>query len=265
MEIRDSHFLITGSNRGIGNAIAKVAAREKCNLYLANRTIDSALETQLKELGALNVLQFKVDLSSRKELAKFSEQIIQYPISILLNNSGTLVGGLLENQSTTEIDNLLEVNLRAVIVLTKAILPGMISRKKGLIINNSSVSAIMPFQGASTYAATKAAVLSFTRCLQNELGGTGVSTLSLVTPGVETRMFNEIPTKFGSFLNVKNLSAISAEDYAERVRTAILENQTELHPRGITRIAEQLAIIAPKLYNTLTGLQFNRHGADSKT
>jgi short-subunit dehydrogenase len=85
----------------------------------------------------------------------------------------------------------------------------------------------------STYAASKAAVMAFTDCLQAELQSTGVSTLCLITPGIKTRMFDEIASKFGKHLEIP-MENISAEKYADRIRSAILADKTKLYPQGST-------------------------------
>ena len=111
----------------------------------------------------------------------------------------------------------------------------MVQRKQGKIINHASVSAFMHFPCASTYAASKAAVVAFTDCVQAELQGTGVNTLCLVTPGIKTRMFDEIEVKYGKNFEVPT-DSISPEEYAEQIKQAILKDETYLIPRGATGI-----------------------------
>lgn len=91
----------------------------------------------------------------------------------------------------------------------------------------------MHFPCSSTYCATKAAVLAFTNCLELELKSTKVTTLTLVTPGVKTRMFDEIASKFGKHLEIP-MENITAEKYADRIRSAILTDKTKLYPQGST-------------------------------
>lgn len=152
-------------------------------------------------------------------------------VDILFNNAGLLTGGLIESQSIDEIYSMFQVNLNALVHLTRAIIPEMVKRGRGKLINNSSVSAFMHFPCASTYAASKAAVVAFTDCIEAELNGTGVSTLCLVTPGIKTRMFDEIETKY----------SISTEEYAIKIRSAIESDDKYLFPGGATAVGLWLA------------------------
>ena len=195
MKIDGAKILITGSNRGIGLAVAQEMARRKAHLHLQMRSQDSKLTESLLALGALSVKIWQVDLSVRDQIEKWLSELQNEKVDILFNNAGQLTGGLLEDQKIDEIYSMFQVNVNALVHLTHGLLPGMIQRRFGKIINHSSVSAIMHFPCASTYAASKAAVLAFSNCLQLEVAGTGVSTLCLVTPGIQTRMFNQISEK----------------------------------------------------------------------
>ena len=258
MEIKDQQILITGANRGIGRAVALMCAESKGHLHLVNRTVDPELEPLLKKAGALSVTQYQVDLGSNAALEAFLSKYGGLELDILINNSGQLTGGLLEDQNMDEIDSLLQVNVRALIRLTKAFLPGMIQRKKGKIINQASVMAYMALPCASVYAASKAAVAAFTQCLEGELSGTGVTTLLLITPGVETRMFSDIPKHYGSHFKLSFIKSLPSKEYAKRVREAILEDLTELRPPGATGMGLVLAQHAPWAFRSLAKRAFHR-------
>jgi len=258
MEIRDSHILITGANRGIGKAVAQMCAENKAHLHLIVRKEEFELEKELKELGASSVKIYQVDLTKRTEIEHFLRTIKKTEIDILFNNAGQMVGGLLEAQSVEDIYCMLQVNVNALIHLTHGILPSMLKRKKGKIINHSSVAAVMNFPSASTYAASKAAVLAFTNSLKTELKGTGVTTLVLVTPGVETRMFRDIPKAFGTNLDLGLLKSIPAKKYAQMIREAILEDLPELKPSGLTGVGLLVAQHVPKIFDNLIFNRFKR-------
>ncbi len=178
MKILNSKILITGSNRGIGWALAQEMAKRKAHLHLQMRIQMQAeipkFTDELLALGASSVKIWLVDLGERSEIDKWVQDLQKENMDILVNNAGQLTGGLIENQKIDEIYSMFQVNVNALVHLTHGLLPGMIQRKRGKIINNSSVSAIMHFPCASTYAASKAAVLAFSDCLQIELQGTGV-------------------------------------------------------------------------------------------
>mgnify|MGYP001018404328 CR=1 FL=1 len=175
-------------------------------------------------------------------------QIQNKKIDILFNNAGLLTGGLLDEQKIDDIHQMLQVNVNALIQLTHAVVPKMVLQKHGKIINHSSVSAVMHFPSASTYAASKAAVWAFTDCLEQELKGTGVSTLCLFTPGIKTRMFDEIDKLYSKNIEVPK-NSISPDEYALRIISAIESDQTHLEPVGMTGIAFKTATHFKSLFN----------------
>lgn len=260
MKINGQHVLITGANRGIGHATALMMAKEGAHLHLANRTTESTdtLIDEMKRAGAASVRIYSLDLSQFSAIQKFWDKLGDQQIDIVFNNSGQLTGGMLEDQTPEEIDQMLFVNVNALIHMTRFALKGMLKRKSGKIINHSSVSSVMPFPGATTYAASKAAVRAFTTCLQYELSGTGVSALTLITGSIETRMLKEIPTKYGKFLNVAGLQGMEPADYALRIREAILDDRTELLPSGWNLAGFSIASYLPGLYRKGVQARFRR-------
>lgn len=259
MNLKGSTILITGANRGIGQATAYEAARRGAPIVLANRTSDPDLQKKLLLAGSPRVDFFQVDLSRRENIDEFLLKIKDIKIDILFNNAGLLTGGLLEEQPINEIYDMLQINVSAVIHLTHSLLPQMLKRNSGKIINHSSVSGIMNIPCASTYSAAKSAVLAFNNCLRQELVGTGVSTLALITPGIETRMYKDIPNKYGKNLNVSSfLKSITPENYAKQICDAIESDQEYLWPKGATRISLLLAQHAPRLFEYLMRKNFYR-------
>jgi uncharacterized protein len=246
METKGANILITGANRGIGTAVAKRLAKH-----------DSALISDLKKAGAKDVVVIETDLSSRAGVDALAKEISKLKIDILFNNAGLLTGGLLEEQPIDDIYNMLQVNVNALIHLSQAVLPQMLKRKKGLIINHSSVSGIMHLPCASTYAASKAAVLAFTNSLRQELKNTGVQTLVLITPGIKTRMFDKIEDLYGKNIATPK-DTISTEKYAEMIREAIVENLDILNPSGLTGAAVQVAKYLPVLFEKAVSFKFKR-------
>jgi short-subunit dehydrogenase len=133
----------------------------------------------------------------------------------------------------------------------------MVKQKSGKIINHSSVSAVMHFPCASTYAASKAAVWAFTDCIEQELKGTGVSTLCLFTPGIKTRMFDEIDVLYSKNIEVPK-DHISPEDYAKKILNAVKKDQSYLEPTGATGAAFTLAKHFRSVFNLGVSKAFKR-------
>ncbi len=248
MKIENQNILITGANRGIGLGFAKACARKKSNLILAIRKNDPELIQELKNLGAGSVQIIESDLSTRAGVDQLISNVNHLEIDLLFNNAGLLTGGLLDEQKIDDIYQMLQVNVNSLIQISHWAVGKMVARKKGKIINHSSVSAVMHFPCATTYAASKAAVAAFTACLEQELKGTGVSTLCLYTPGIKTRMFDEIDKLYSKNIEVPKES-ISPDEYALKIISAIESDQTQLTPTGMTGIGFQAATHFKGLFN----------------
>lgn len=257
MELANRHIFITGANRGIGFAIAKMAAQEKAHVHLVVRQDDPHLVEAIQAAGATSVKLWTADLASREGVERLANSLKNETVDILVNNAGQLTGGLLEEQSLDEIYSMFQVNVNALVHLSRAVIPGMVARGRGKIVNNSSVSAVMHFPCASTYAASKAAVLAFTDCLQVELKGTGVDTLCLITPGIKTRMFDEIEVKYAKNFEIPT-DSISPDEYAAQIKEAILKDHERLEPRGATAFGLAVARYIPSLFRMEVNRRFHR-------
>lgn len=240
MQVVDKYVVITGANRGIGKAFAEICAKEKSHLILVIRKNEPALVAGLKSLGAVSVQVIEADLSEKSEVDRVAKKLVAGKVDILFNNAGLLTGGLLESQDLDEIYKMFQVNVNALVHLTHAVIPKLVTQGSGKIINHSSVSAIMHFPCASTYAAAKAAVWAFTDCIQQELKNTGVSTLCLITPGIKTRMFDEIDKLYAKNMEVPK-DSISPEKYAAKILNAVKKDWTYLEPSGATGATLALA------------------------
>nr|HPI41729.1 SDR family NAD(P)-dependent oxidoreductase [Pseudobdellovibrionaceae bacterium] len=239
------------ANRGIGWALAQALARKGAYLILLNRTTLGEKLNLLTQQGATGIEEFLIDFSQPHEINHFLQQWGSRPFDVLINNAGQLTGGPLLDQPFLEIQQMLAVNLNATIQLTQGLLPILIQQKSGKLVMNASVSAVMYFPFASTYAASKAAIMALTYSLRAELKGSGVSTLLLFTPGIRTRMFNEIETKYGKHLDVSQLPTLSADEYAQIVVSKIEADEEEYLPRGSTGWVFRLARSWPSLFAQL--------------
>lgn len=257
MEIKNRQILVSGASRGIGRAFSMMCAQNGASLHLIVRKEEADLKAELLVQGAKAVTFWLADLSDRESLEKVAAQLKNVQIDIVFNNAGMLTGGLLEKQDLSEIHQMLFVNINSLIHLTHILLPGMLERKRGLIINNSSVSAYMHFPCASTYAASKAAVAAFTDCLRVELKDTGVRTLLLITPGIKTKMFDDIDKLYGPNMQVPK-SSISTNQYAEMIKEAIIEDLEILKPAGFTGLGLKVARYLPAVFEAQTKRFFKR-------
>ena len=259
MQIKNKHVVITGANGGIGKSFALMCAKENAIVHLVVRKRDENLIKEVRQAGAVEVFLWEADLSVFDNIEDLLKILNQYPISILFNNAGLLTGGLIEEQPLADIYKMLQVNVNALIHLSRGIIPGMIERKSGKIINNSSVSAIMHFPCASTYAASKAAVAAFTDCIRLELKGKNVSTLLLITPGIKTKMFDNIATLYSENIKVPEES-ITSDEYALRIKKAIIADDDILMPPlfSSTGLALSFSANFKKSFEKILSSQFIR-------
>lgn len=257
METKKAQILITGANRGIGRAFAKAIAADKAHLHLVVRKKDPELEAEMIASGAASCQIWLADLSERKSVEKLISETADLKLDILFNNAGLLFDGLLEEQNMDDIYQMMQVNVNSLIQLTHAFLPRMLQRKKGKIVNHSSVVAGMHFPGHSTYAASKAAVLAFTNALRLEIKGSGVTSLCLITPAIKTRMFDQIIDGFGQKIEIPK-TAMPPSKYADMIREAILLDLDVLSPKGMTGFGFQLAKFAPKIFDLEIARRFKR-------
>lgn len=257
MEIKNRHIVITGATRGIGQAFAKICAQDKAHLYLVGQSDNSDLLEELKKEGAKSVTFLKYDLRLPGQVDELLQSLKDINVDILFNNAGVMVGGLFESQDLSKIQEMFQLNINALIHLTHGVLPGMLERKRGKIINNASILAYMHLPCASTYAASKAAVAAFTDCLRLELKETGVSTLLLLTPPVNTSMMDEVEEVFKGHLNIP-LPTISSSRYAMMIREAVLSDLTELEPSGWTGMGLKVAKFAKPLFEFEALRRFKR-------
>ncbi len=251
MKISGSRVFVTGGNRGIGRALAEAFKAAGADVTVGVR--ETAAENTFKSIN--------LDLSTRASIEASLPEILKAEFDILVNNAGMLTGGLLEDQPLDEIYSMFQVNLVGLTHLTRAVLPGMVARGRGKIVNNSSVSGVMNFPMASTYSAAKTGVIALSACLNVELRGTGVSSLVMVTPGVKTRMFDEIPKKYGSKMDLALLEgAIRPEAWARKVIEAVQDDRDVLLPTGMTRVGLVMARFTPKAFSSFVGTKFQRSG-----
>lgn len=259
MNFNEKHVYITGSNRGIGLAFAKHAASLRCHLHLLNRSeIEADVRDELEKRGAASIEELDIDLLDRDSIDRTLAKITDQPIDVFINNAGLLTGGLIEKQPLDDIYKMLQVNVNGLIHLSRGIVPTLLQQKSGVIVNNSSVSGKMFFPCASTYAASKAAVVAFTECLSQELHGTGARTLLVVTSGVKTEMYDNIENLYGDNLELDFLSAIPGEDWARSVFESIAKGDRICWPPGSSRFGVWFAHHFPTLFQRLIRSKFHR-------
>jgi short-subunit dehydrogenase len=257
MDLTGHTALVTGANRGIGKAILEALAERPLDLLLAGVRDPAAFDPPAAG-AAREVRPVALDLSSRESIDEGVAGLGDASIDLLVNNAGLVTGGLLEEQELDDIYAMLQVNLAAVIQLTRALLPGMLDRGRWKIVNNASISGYAYFPAASTYAASKAGVVAFTESLRRETKGTGVTCLHLVTGGVETDMLGETENTYGKHLDTSHWDSVAADEWAAKVLRAIEADDDVLGPGGKTSIAKLASRGPAFLLDAIAGRSFSR-------
>lgn len=257
MDFAGCTALVTGANRGIGLAIARRLAAEPFALLQAGmRDPSCAAEVVAPAGGAADVRPVELDLGSRASIERCAAELA--PVDLLVNNAGLMTGGLLEEQDIEEVYAMFQVNLVAVTHLTKLLLPGMLERGRGKIVNNASISGYAYFPAATTYAASKAGVVAFSESLRRELKGTGVDVLHLVTPGVRTDMMDATQKVYGRHIDTAEWDLQDPDEWAEKVVGAIRSDARVLGPGGRTAFAKLASRGPGFVLDAISGRMFTR-------
>lgn len=205
--------LVTGASSGIGQETAMRLAKTGFQVIAAARRMDRLAKLANQFQG---IIPKQVDLSQPEDTEAFCRYIsgLPKPVSVLINNAGYSIRGVLEDVSIEAIKRLFEVNLFALIRITQACLPGMRNLRKGTIVNLSSIAGKFTFPGSGVYAATKYAVEGITDALRLELAPFGIRVVA-IRPGPIATEFNEVGNKLTG-----DLMARTDPDYKSFYQTA---------------------------------------------
>ena len=192
--------LITGASRGIGREIAKTLSKEGYKV-IANY---NKSEEQAKELQKDGIDIFKADISKREEVKNMVEFVLEKykKIDILINNAGISNGKMFTDVTDEDWNKIINTNLYSVFCTTQEILPNMINRKQGCIINISSIWGIVGASCESIYAISKAGIDAMTKSLAKELGPSNIRVNSIAPGIIDTDMNKNFTEK--EIENIKN-------------------------------------------------------------
>jgi short-subunit dehydrogenase len=208
--------VITGATQGIGRALAEEFARGGHALLLVARDEAKLADTAraLADAHAVEVKFAACDLSTVEGCDGVEEALRRFGLhaDILVNNAAIMDAGFFQDADPAKLRQIVDLNVQAVVDLTRRFLPGMIARRRGGVLNVASMEGFMPVPYQATYAAAKAFVLSFTRAIAYETMYTGVR-ISALAPGTTA---TELHAKAGAANSryVMLLPAMTSEDLA---------------------------------------------------
>jgi short-subunit dehydrogenase len=248
--IEGSSALITGASAGIGREFTRQLADRARSLVLVARR-QERLEELRDELTKANpnlgVHIRATDLSDDRAVTELCDWLEAEKISIdlLINSAGLGDVGPFATSELQRVKEMMAVNVTALTLLTRSLLPGMIARKRGAILNVSSTAGFLPIAGFAVYAATKAYVTSFSEAIRAELRGTGV-TVSSLCPGPVYTEFTEVAARAGAKRDrTPKFVHVSVEEVARTALAAIEHDRPLVIPGLIMKLGMSLVRIMP--------------------
>lgn len=238
----DRAALVTGASSGIGEEFARILVQRGYQVVLVARSV-AKLEEIAGRLGA-NAHPLPADLSDRTDRASLLDRVTGLGLvpDILVNNAGLSTTGVVAKSVPEKELNLVEVDVAAVVDLCSRLLPGMVDRHRGAVLNVASVAAFGPLPGQAAYGAAKAFVLSYTHSLRGELRGTGVTATALC-PG-------PVDTGFGE------AAGFSKEEADAALPKIMWVPADRVAQAGIEGLASGKAVVVPGLANRISSSLF---------
>jgi uncharacterized protein len=232
--------LVTGASSGLGEEFARQLARRHANLILTARSQEKLefLAADLSRVNGVHVDVIVQDLAEPDGALALSRELKARGLTIdhLINNAGFGTAGRFETMDVEREARMVRVNCESVTVLSRAVLRGMLERKRGGIINVASTAGHQPTPFMTTYGASKAFVLSFTLALAEELRGSGVHALALC-PG-------PVPTGFQAAASIPSGAVLS---FATLDANTVVERALDAYER-------RAVITTPGLFNSVQTL-----------
>ncbi|WP_437368522.1 3-oxoacyl-[acyl-carrier-protein] reductase [Maribacter litoralis] len=198
--LEDKNVIITGASRGIGMGIAQVFADHGANVaftYSSSEAPALALEKELTAKG-IKAKAYKSNAASFQEAEELIAKVLEDfdgRIDVLINNAGITKDNLLMRMSEADFDAVIDINLKSVFNMTKAVQRTLLKQRKGSIINMSSVVGVKGNAGQTNYAASKAGMIGFTKSVALELGSRNIRCNAIAPGFIETEMTEKLDEK----------------------------------------------------------------------
>ncbi|RCL72109.1 MAG: 3-oxoacyl-[acyl-carrier-protein] reductase [Flavobacteriales bacterium] len=195
--VKGKNILITGASRGIGKGIAQTFAQHGANVAFTYSSSAGPAEELEQELTALGVKAkaYQSNAANFESAQQLASDVLEEfgSIDVLINNAGITKDNLLMRISEEDFDKVIEVNLKSVFNMTKAVQRTMLKQRHGSLIHMSSVVGVKGNAGQSNYAASKAGIIGFSKSIALELGSRNIRS-NVIAPGfIETEMTGKLP------------------------------------------------------------------------
>lgn len=241
---KQTMVVITGASSGIGTELAKGLARRGFPLMLVARRRErlDELADRLRDTDKVDVEVLPLDLSDADSRAKLAERLSADPIAGLCNSAGFGTSGRFYELPPERESEEVTLNALALMELTRAVLPGMVERGAGAVLNIASIAGFQPIPFMAVYSASKAFVLTFSEAVQEELHGTGVSVTALC-PG-------PVPTEWAEIANAERFSVplaqVSPQEVADQAIRGMLSGKRGVVPGLVPKFASTGGRLLPR-------------------
>jgi len=239
---------ITGASSGIGAEIARCLAAKGFSTTLIARRTDrlETLAAELRDKHGVASTTLACDVSDRAQRLALVESLNAGPTVVgLVNNAGFGTFGHVASADADREREMVAVNIEAVHDLTIRLLPGMVERGEGAILNTGSTAGAQPLPNMATYAASKAFVIAFSEGLSAELAGTGVS-CTVLCPGPVKTEFADVAGSAGLEDSMPSIAVVGASEVARQAVEGMLKGTRTVTPGFANRLTAIAARIAPR-------------------
>jgi short-subunit dehydrogenase len=255
-------ILITGASSGIGAATARLFGRQGYRVVLAARRKEH-LDSIAEEIDAFGgeSLVVPMDITRLEEIENLVTCSLEHfgQIDVLLNNAGLGRLSWLENLDFTEdIDFQIQVNLTGLIQTTRAVLPHMLVRKQGHIINMGSMASLIATPTYTVYAATKYGIRGFTEALRREVGVSGIEVTGIYPGGVATEFGQKAGIKRKTGISTPKYLKLTAEDVAQAILRVVKKPRRAVIMPGMMRPMVWLSVLLPGVVDWVIEQRFTR-------
>jgi len=247
MENNQKHALITGATSGIGYELAKLFAKDNYNLVLVARNEENLKITakEMEALGNIHTHVLPIDLF----VAGAAEKIYSFTrekgitVDVLVNDAGQGEGGLFIETALQREFDIIQLNIVALVSLTKYYLKEMVARNSGKILQLASSVSKAPSPNLSVYAATKAFVLSFTEALQKEIEDTEVTMTALQPHKTDTDFFHKAKSEHTK--NYKEGMIYTPEEVAKAGYDGLMNGDATVLPGAMNKMQNAMNLVLP--------------------
>lgn len=259
--LQEKVIVITGASSGIGEQVAMQVAAQGAIPVLMARTEAKLRELAQKIKATYNTscYFYVLDVSKEREVEAVFAKVLQEVgrIDILVNNAGFGIFKTFEEASMTEVKDMFQVNVFGLVACTKAVLPHMVEKNSGQIVNIASLAGKIATPKSSAYAATKHAVLGFSNSLRMELAQTNID-VTAINPGPIDTNFFEIADQSGTYVKNMGRYMLKPTYVAEQIVKAMQTKKREVNLPKWMGIGPKLFALFPGLFERVAGKSLSK-------